>query len=449
MTPSAASAVQDASPPARRQSPERRRSVPGEGRDLFLDALRLFVIVLVVLQHWSLPVLAYEAGTGELRLDTVLSTDGGYIVTWFVQVMPLIFFVGGAVNVQSHRAAKARGGRSSEWIARRLRRLAWPVVPLTAAWIPASYLLDAVGVSDQPLSVATHAAGMVLWFLAVYVLVIVATPLLSIADLKYGWRVPVALLAGATAVDALRFGSGVDAVGYANIAFVWLAVHQFGFRYSAGAVGRIPAAAMAAGGFGTAVGLAALGPHSANMTGVFAVEASNVSPPTMVLAALGVGQIGIALLLRPWIAVWSGRPVPARFIGWAGPRLMAVYLWHMAPLVLIAAVLVAGVGMATPAPLSPMWGLWILAGAVLLVPLLWAVARWAVRLEVPPRRLSGDPGRVRALAAAGLMGGGLLLLTVAGLGTGPLPAVGAAAVAGGLAITLPLAPRAMPLGAAG
>ncbi|MFW5415484.1 acyltransferase [Nocardiopsis sp. CNT-189] len=417
-------------------------------RDLFLDALRLLVIVLVVAQHWSLPVLSFSAASGTLSMGSVLNAEGGFAVTWIVQVMPLIFFVGGAVNVLSRRASAAKGTTASEWLAKRLRRLAWPVIPLAAAWIPAAYLLAAAGVPEQPLRVGTEAAGIVLWFLAVYVLVVVATPVLARAEDRFGWAVPAALLAGAAAVDTARFATGADALGYANVAFVWLGLHQLGFRYSAGAIGRRGAAAMAAGGFGAAVALAAFGPYSPNMTGVFAVEASNAGPPTLVLAGLGVGQIGLAVLLRDRITGWVAHPAPARVLHWIGPRLMTVYLWHMAPLSLVAGVLVLGLGMHTPAPLSGAWAVWCLVGAALALPLLCTVVGWAVRFEEPPRALRGDPGTARILGAAALTGGGLLVLTTGGLGTGPLPLLGALAVCAGMLATLPAVrlPRPAPVG---
>ena len=43
-------------------------------RDRFLDVLRLFVMVLVVSQHWWLPVLSVQT-QGELSAGSVLSSE--------------------------------------------------------------------------------------------------------------------------------------------------------------------------------------------------------------------------------------------------------------------------------------------------------------------------------------------------------------------------------------
>ncbi|GHC72545.1 hypothetical protein GCM10007079_05840 [Nocardiopsis terrae] len=424
--------------PGRAAVPVRTSPRPGGGRDRFLDALRLFVMVLVVAQHWWLPVLTVQS-EGELAAGSVLSTPGGFALTWVSQVMPLIFFVGGAANLISWRSASARGESASVWWAKRLRRLAWPVVPLAVVWILACHLLVLAGAPEQPVLVGAGAAGMVLWFLATYVLVVVATPLLAAAQDRFGWWVPAGLLTGAVLVDLARYASGVDAFGFLNVAFVWLAVHQLGFRYATGAIRRSHAAWFAGAGAVAAVVLVAAGPYSLNMTGVFAAENSNVAPPTLVLAAVGAVQVGVAMLLRDRIAAWTDRSGPARMLDRVSPQLMTVYLWHMLPISVVAGVLVYGLGVDTPEPMTGLWLLWGVLGVAVLLPLILPLAHWAVRFEEPPKVLGGDPGTVRALVAAALIGGGLLALTVAGLGFGLAPVLGLVAVVSGLLLTA--APR--------
>lgn len=408
---------------------------PAMDRDRFLDVVRLLVMALVVLQHWWLPVLAVEEGTGTLDASSVLTAEGGFALTWAVQVMPLIFFVGGAANFLSRRTASERGVSASTWFARRLRRLAWPVVPLAVVWIVACHLLVLAGSPLQPVLVGAGAAGMVLWFLATYVLVVVATPLLSWAQGRFGWWVPFALLAAAAAVDAVRFGTGVDGIGYLNVAFVWLGVHQLGFLYATGSIRRRHAILMLAGGAVAAAVLAWVGPYSLNMTGVFAAETSNVAPPTLVLAALGVLQVGAAVLLRERIAAWADRPGPAWLLNRVCPHLMTVYLWHMLPISVVAGVLVFGLGIHTPEPMTGLWLLWGLLGVVVLLPLVVPLAHWAFRFETPPKALSGEPGLLRVLVSAALIGGGLLTLTITGLGTGLDTLLGLLAVVAGLSLT--------------
>ncbi|QRN81355.1 MAG: acyltransferase, partial [Nocardiopsis sp. BM-2018] len=101
-----------------------------------------------------------------------------------------------------------------------------------------------------------------------------------------------------------------------------------------------------------------------------------------------------------------------------------------------------GLGIDTPDPMTGLWLLWGVLGVAVLLPLLLPLAHWAVRFENPPKVLRGDPGPIRVLAAAALIGGGLLALTVAGLGFGLAPVLGLVAVVSGLLLTA--APRLRP-----
>jgi hypothetical protein len=175
------------------------------GRDIFVDALRTFGVAVVVLLHWSMPVLSYSGGT--LVTRNALATPGAFPITWIGQVMPLVFFVGGAANAISWRAAARRGTRAPGWLARRLRRLAWPVLPVAAVMIPLPHLLLAVGIPEQPVRVGAHLVGQLLWFLAAYLIPVALTPLMIRVDERCGWRAPAALLMGAVLVDVARFST--------------------------------------------------------------------------------------------------------------------------------------------------------------------------------------------------------------------------------------------------
>ncbi|MBG0831184.1 acyltransferase [Planomonospora sp. ID67723] len=401
------------------------------GRDLFVDVLRLFGIALVVLQHWSMPVLSFAGG--EITTGNALASGNAWAVTWISQVMPLVFFAGGAANAISHRGAVRRGHAGPAWLAMRLRRLVWPVLPLAAVWLPLPHLLLALGLPEQPVVTASRLAGQLLWFLAIYLVAVAVTPLMLRLDAAYGLRVPAVLAAGAVAVDAARFTSGPEAIGFANIALVWLAVHQLGFLYADGRLRR--PWTMAAAGYGLAVPLVAFGPYPGSMIGMPGAAVSNMAPPTVALLAVGLGQIGLALALRRQITGLAARPGAARILGWAGPRMMTVYLWHMSALFAVTAIVVVGLGLSTPEPGSPAWlsgwpG-WLAALALVMWPLLRGLARF----EEPPAAAPYRGGTARIAVAAALAGAGLLTLTLSGFAPGPAPVLGTAALLASLLLT--------------
>ncbi|HEX4813551.1 MAG TPA: acyltransferase [Nonomuraea sp.] len=408
----------------------RPRARPGEStaRDPFVDLLRVLGTALIVLQHWTIPVLSYDGV--RLVAGNALSTPGVWAVTWLSQVMPLVFFAGGAANALSYgRSAHA----APRWLAVRLRRLAWPLLPLAAVWIPLPHVLLTFGVPAQPLELGSRLTGQLLWFLAVYLIAVVATPYALRLHERHGLLVPAALAAGAVVTDVARFSTGFDAVGYLNVGFVWVAVHQLGFFHVQGRLRR--PAALAVGGFGAAALLVAYGPYPGSMIGLPGAAVSNMAPPTLALLAVGLGQIGLATLLRPWLA----RLPLGRLLGWAGPRIMTVYLWHMPALFVATGLVVVLLRVGTPVPGSAFWWagwpLWFGLLCLVMWPLIWLFARY----EAPPALPYGTAGWGGMLAAAGLVGGGVLALTVGGFAPGGGPFLAVLAVLGGLLMTAPRA----------
>lgn len=398
-------------------------------RDHFIDLLRVAGMALVVLQHWTIPVLDYE--DGRLTTGNALSTPGVWVVTWLSQVMPLVFFAGGAANAIGFTRARRAGTAAPAWQAVRLRRLAWPLLPLAAVWIPLPQLLLSLGVPAQPLEVGARLTGQLLWFLAVYLLAVVATPYALRLHERHGRRVPVVLALGAVVTDVARFSTGLDALGYVNVVFVWLAVHQLGFFY---AEGRLRGAGLlAAGGFGAAALLVAYGPYPGSMIGLPGAEVSNMAPPTLAMLAVGFGQIGLAVLLRPALM----RLPLARLLDWAGPRVMTVYLWHMPALFAVTGVVVVLLGVDTPRPGSVLWfaGWPVWFGLLCLV--MWPLLKGFARFEAPPALPYGTAGQGGMLVASGLVGAGVLTLTVGGFAPGAGPFLAVLALLAGLLMTAP------------
>ena len=76
---------------------------------------------------------------------------------------------------------------------------------------------------------ASALALVPVWFLSVYLLIVAAVPWTQNAWDRLGmWSVWL-LVGAAITVDVLRFKFGIDWIGWSNYAFVWLAIHQFGY----------------------------------------------------------------------------------------------------------------------------------------------------------------------------------------------------------------------------
>jgi hypothetical protein len=413
--------------------PTARTAPAPTGRDPFIDVLRVFGMALVVLQHWSMPVLSFA--DGRITTGNALATGNGWVITWISQVMPLVFFAGGAAGAISRRAAIRRGDATPAWLATRLRRLAWPVVPLAAVWLPLPHLLLALGVPEQPVMTASRLAGQLLWFLVIYLVAVALTPPMLRLNMAYGWRVPAALAAGAVAVDLLRFTSGLEVAGLPNIVLIWLAVHQLGFLYADGRLGRPWILALA--GYGLAAALVTFGPYPLSMIGMPGAAVSNMAPPTLALLSVGVGQIGLALALRRWIVSFAEWPGVSRALGWAGGRMMTLYLWHMSALFVIVSMVAVGLGVSTPEPGTSAWVSGWPHWLLMLTLAMWPLLRGLARFETPPSGRPYTGGMARIVVATVLVGLGLLTLTAIGFVPGTAPLLGAGAIVAGLALTGP------------
>ncbi|MCA1727345.1 MAG: acyltransferase [Actinobacteria bacterium] len=225
-----------------------------DSRDRVMDFLRAASIVTVVFGHWFIGVIYWRDGIIG-SVSAIGLTSWLWMLTWVMQVIPLFFFVGGFANRTSFRAYARRGEPVGRWMWTRAERLLKPSLVFVGVWVVIQvvlHLTDTGGVrSDVPWLRGMRPPGATipfgpLWFLAVYLIVVMASPATIRLHDRFGLAVPVAMIAGAVAVDALRFGLDLEDLGRANVWLVFLACHQLGYFYADGRLQKLPRAAYAA-----------------------------------------------------------------------------------------------------------------------------------------------------------------------------------------------------------
>lgn len=400
-------------------------------RDRVVDLVRLVAIGMVVLGHWLVAVVLVRDGelvVGRL-LDAVPATQ---LLTYLFQVMPLFFLVGGAVNLASWRRAQGEGTPAAIWVRRRARRLLVPILPLLALWLPVALLLGRAGVDQDELALATEAAFLPVWFLAVYILTIGLVPLSARLHERVGAVVIVTAVAATVVLDLLLRADAVPSiVRYANYLFVWGGIHQVGYLWADDRLPRRPVPSLALAGTGVAaiVVLVTWLGYPLSMVATEGPTGDNSDPPTVVLWALSTAQLGLILAARPALERWLQRPRVWAPIAVAGSVIITVFVWHMTAMVLVAALThPTGLWPATDRVDAAWWAwrpLWVLLCAAVLAGLV-AVFR---RFERPSDPVPRD---ARLRTAVGLVA------TVTGL---------ALALSGGL--YTPDRPTDLPLGALG
>jgi len=356
-----------------------RNGLERDGRDVFLDALRAAAVVIVVAGHWVTTTVIWEEGqiAGENALSVIPES---HLATWLLQVMPLLFFVGGFANA---RSLAHHSGEYLAYLRTRLVRLLTPTIVFMAVWLVVGIVAEALPLPEP--NVVEGAADVValpLWFLGLYVVVVaLAPPLWRLHKHLRGW-VLVFLIVGAVTVDVLVHGLHYDGIGVANYALVWLVPHQLGFFYADEQLERVSgraAGALAAVGLLGLVVAVTVGGYPVSMIGVPGENRWNTDPPGLPLVALTIWLIGLALLARPRIRSWTLRR--SRLVKRLNGITLTLYLWHVSALAIAAAV-VYPLGFPRSDTGSALWWatrpLWL----ALLVPFLLVLVYGFRRFEV-------------------------------------------------------------------
>ncbi len=383
-------------------------------RDPFIDALRVTSVLVVVFGHWLTTTVIWEDGL--IDIENALSVvRGSHVVTWLIQVMPLLFFVGGFANA---RSLEAHGGDYLAFLRTRYVRLLTPTLVFVAVWLGLGLLEGLLGLDrPNPLDRAADQAALPFWFLGLYVIVVALAPPMLALHRRHEWRVLVSMVAGVVAVDVLHHGLGVPHIGVLNYAFVWLLAHQLGYFYADGRlqnVGRRATLAIAAAGLAGLVVLTTAVGYPVSMVGVPGDDRWNTNPPSLALVMLTVWLVGLALWLR------STPPSPG---SWLISRIergnrvvLTVFLWHVTAISLTAAIIYP---LGSPRFETGTWQWWALRPVwmVVLVPAMLGLVVGFRRFEVHPKParlcLSGLSTTRRLVAGLGVVS---LALGILGFG---------------------------------
>jgi peptidoglycan/LPS O-acetylase OafA/YrhL len=394
-------------------------------RDRYVDFLRAASIAAVVFGHWFIGVIHREEGLVYLTSAVGLSS-GLWLGTWFLQVMPIFFFVGGFSNLTAFDAFRRRGETTGAFVRSRVERLLRPSLVFLGLWavVQIGLHLADVGRPAGPTlwGETTLLRGMLppaqtlpfgpLWFLGFYLVVVIAAPALIALHRRFGVWVPVAMAAMVVVVDVIGFGFDLRDFRYLNVAPVLLFPHQLGFFYADGrfAGRRRLHMSMVAAGLGGLVLMTNrwvfepfgearfewfpdIGHYPKSLLGTDVEKISNAYPPTVCFLLGAVWAIGAVMLLRPVLSRWLQRAGPWKATIFTNGVIMTLFLWHMtAYLIAIFAIWPLGLGQEedTTAAWWAQRPVWILVPGSILAAIVLLVGRFErpARRRIPAGRAS-------------------------------------------------------------
>ncbi len=315
-------------------------------RNHVIDLARAISVVVVVLFHGLLYQIRIE--DGRPLVIPWAPSHGWWVASWFAMVMPIFFIAGGFAQAVTLDRMKQQGLGYGHYLASRGRRLVGPLVffvtvctALASGFAWAGWLDDAASLSRQFMQL--------LWFIAVYLVIVAAAPALLRAQDKAPWKVIVGLAAAGWTVDALSFTLQTPDLRYANMVFVWPLVHQFGLAYQRGwfrAGPRWqPIAALLVGTSGV-LGLVALG-YPAAAVGFANIPVANVLPPSMAMALLALAQCGLLGLVDRSGVLARVSLTTEQAMTIINALMVTAYLWHI-PFILITGALLFGLATLSP-----------------------------------------------------------------------------------------------------
>ena len=366
-------------------------------RNLAVDFYRFSGVVLIVLGHWLAGSVTYHDGQFG-RQNPLVDLPWTQWLTWPFQAVPAFFLVAGyagAVSWTHRRDTRDMSAMSRQtWLRHRLARVLGPTAVYAALVSAVVVVLQVRHLAGSVLDYAGWAVGMHLWFLAVYVLVVSLTPSAIAAHRRWGLLVPAVLAVGVAVVDAASMAGQVPYLGWLNYLLCWGALYQLGIAWHGGllAAGR-PVLLASASGLALAL-LIWLGPYPVSMIGVPGQIIDNTTPPTVAALAFGCAQAGLVMTLAPALNRALRAGLLQRVLSVANTNVMALYLWHMIPVVIVAIVAYPAGLLPQPTEGTAQWWLarleWLvilsLVTAVEMV-LLW----WGRRFFAAPLPMLGVP----------------------------------------------------------
>jgi hypothetical protein len=301
-------------------------------QDRYATFLRLASLGLVVLGQSVLTVMHWAG----------VSANWLWLLTWVLQAVPIFFFAGGHANMLAWQEVKAHHGGYGRYLSSRIAWLLRPVLAFVLAWLVLPLPLELLDVPKDRVEAFGRLTAYPLWFLGVYLGAVAVTPLMAWLHRQLRLGTPLVLTVLMVSVDGIRVIFDWRTGGYLNLLLGALFLQQLGFFYADGTLRRVSRkvlSVLASLTVPALLGLITYGGYPRTMMAMPGEAGSNLSPPTVCLLVLGLGQICLVTVLRDRATVWLAGRHQWNVVMFARTAPMTVYLGYLTILAAVVGVL--------------------------------------------------------------------------------------------------------------
>ncbi|KAA9161362.1 phospholipase [Amycolatopsis acidicola] len=254
--------------------------------------------------------------------------------TWLAQLAPVFFFAGGRANRAGWESVADSGGGYRQYLAHRASWLLRPALIFVVVTLVVPLALELLGIPDSTNATIVRIALHPLWLLAVYLLTMVAAPVMLALHRRAAAASTVGLLAFVVLAELSAGWLGTEIPRYAGALGLALLAQQVSFGRIAGR------SRLVIGGITAAAGLALLvtiGGVDPNLLGAAGAPPA-LAAPTLPVLFLGAAQLCLLGLFAKPLNRITTQPVVSSVVRLAMRAPMSLYLGFLAAVLLLVTV---------------------------------------------------------------------------------------------------------------
>jgi hypothetical protein len=278
------------------------------------------------------------SGESVIQLARWAGADESWLwpLTWLAQLAPVFFFAGGRANAAGWQAVRDSGGGYRQYLAHRASWLLRPALIFVVVTLVMPLALELLGIPPGTNATIMRIALHPLWLLAVYLLIVVAAPVMLALHRRAAMATTLALLGFVVLAELGADWTGSKIPHYLSAFGLALLAQQIAFGRALTTSRRWLVLGVLTGLTGLAL-LTTVGGADPNLLGTPGAPPA-LAAPTLPVLLLGTVQLSLLGLSARTLNRLTARPVLAGVVRLVLRAPMSLYLGFLAAVLLLVTV---------------------------------------------------------------------------------------------------------------